>query len=77
VPDQSKSGEMGINVKGVKMWMINNDVFQRDIIQSTGRKQAIVNHTINGRRSCRDVIRYLEQCGCPRKLLGMPEKKEQ
>lgn len=60
------------NVKQVKMWMLRNDLRERDIADATGEERSYVSKTLNGTRNNRTVLRYLMDKGCPERYLALP-----
>lgn len=66
---------MGRNRKGIKAWMVLNDVTVNDIVKATGCQQPYITRTINGEKNCREALFFLEEKGCPARLLALPERR--
>lgn len=60
------------NVKKLKIWMIENDLREKDIVVETGQERTYVNKTINGHKNNRVVLQYLIDKGFPKKYLALP-----
>ena len=60
------------NVKKLKIWMIENDLREKDIVKDTGEEQTYVNKTLNGHKHNRVVLQYLIDKGFPKKHLALP-----
>lgn len=61
------------NVKKLKIWMIENDLRVKDIVEQTGEERTYVTKTINGQKHNRVVLQYLINKGFPKRYLALPD----